>query len=185
VEFLSRVTINLTDFSVEVRNELALALMEVDPPNKIALIRECRICNGVFWAGRADKVACDRHAGQWRKSEQRRKGKAEAKKQAAERKDAQLKKALRGMSRTAVALLNAIVFGKQRVFYKIDHAAWDELDDNPSVLRVPNRRIVRRTLTMLVDRKYLTHQPQDDPLDDLYFPEQHLIKAWTEMHQKQ
>ncbi len=74
---MSLVTINLTDYSVTVRNELALALKEIYPPNRINLIRECRKCSLLFWAGRVDKVVCDKHTEQWRKSKQRIKQKAE------------------------------------------------------------------------------------------------------------
>lgn len=184
VESPSRVTIDLTNYSTTVRTELADALAEIDPPDKIHLIRECRICALVFWAGRDDKQACDKHAEQWRKSEQRRRKReeqAQEEKEAAERK---IRKELRGMSRTTVALLNAIVFANQRVFYKIDYEAWVELDENPSVLRAPNRRIVRRTLTMLVDRGYLRHEPQDDPLEDYYLPQRKLLNHWAEIHRK-
>jgi hypothetical protein len=178
----STVTINLIDYSFSVRNELALALSEIDPPDKIDLIRECRVCNDLFWAGRDDKVVCDRHAEQWRKKNQRdrqKKDQARAKKEVEESK---ITKELEGMSRTAVALLNAIVFAKQRVFYKIDYEAWVELDENPLVRRVPNRRIVRQTLTMLVNRGYLTHEPQDDPLDDYYLPRKKLLDRWKPTH---
>src|SRR5690349_3308241 len=52
----SRVTINLNDYSVTVHNELANALRDIDPPDKINLIRECQSCSHLFWAGRVDKV---------------------------------------------------------------------------------------------------------------------------------
>lgn len=184
VESMSQVTVNLTDYSVTVRNELDLALAEIDPPDKIDLIRECRVCGHLFWAGRVDKVVCNKHAEQWRKSKQRSKKKADeakAEKEATERK---IKKELEGMSNTAVAVLNAIVFAGERVFYKIDFKAWEELDENPSVRRVPNRRIVRRTLTMLVDRGYLTHEEQGDPLDDYYLPRKKLLDYWDEVRDR-
>jgi hypothetical protein len=156
--------------------------MEIDPPSKMDLIRECPECNRVFWAGRDDKRVCDKDAERSRKREQRRKGKVEAAKQAAERKDAQLKLALQRLSPTAVALLNAIVIKGIRTFYKIDFEIWHELKEDSGVRRVPNLRIVRRTLNMLVNRGYLNHNPHRDDQDlDYYFPEPHVTKAWTEI----
>jgi len=184
VQSQSQVTINLTDYKVTVRSELAFALSEVNPPEGMHLIRECPVCRWVFWAGRDDKKTCDKHAEKERKRKQRQNKKAEAKQQAAERKDAELKKALHGLSRTAIALLNAIVIGGKRTFNKIDFAAWKELDDDPSVQRVPPFRIVRNTLNMLVKRGYLDHVPKDDPDHDLYIPEPRIMKAWSEIRRE-
>jgi hypothetical protein len=182
IQSMSQVTLDFTDYSVTVRSELALALKEIDLPADLDLIHECPICHDLFWAGRIDKEACDKHAEQWRKSRQRRKEKAIAAIQAAERADAQLRKELQSLSPTAVALLNAIVIGGEKVFYKIDEAAWRELKNHPAVRRVPPFRIVHRTLTMMVNRGYLRHNPhRDDFHKDYYFPEQHLVEAWTEI----
>ena len=79
------------------------------------------------------------------------------------------------MSRTAIAVLNAIVFGNEHVFWKIDNEAYIYLKQSPLVMRVPNRRIVRQTLTMLVDRGYLSHEPHGNPLEDQYFAEKKLL----------
>lgn len=57
-----------------IREEIELALREVEPPSNIGLIRECTVCPEIFWAGRDDTVACSlRHAERWGKREQRRK----------------------------------------------------------------------------------------------------------------
>jgi hypothetical protein len=181
LQTMSLVTINLTDYSVTVRNELALALGEIYPPARMNSIRECKCCPRLFWAGRIDKVVCDRHADQWRKSKQRIRNRADLAKAEREASERKIREELKGMSRTAVALLNAIVFANERVFWKIDNQAWSELKENPLVRRVPNRRIVRQTLTMLVDRDYLSHEEQGDPLDDYYLPRKKLLDHWSEI----
>jgi hypothetical protein len=132
-------------------------------------IRECPVCNNLFWAGRVDKVACNKHSEQWRKSKQRVKQKQnqeQAEKEASERK---IKKELAGMSRTAVAILNAIVVNNQYVFHAIDNEAYIYLKQSPLVRRVPNERIVRQTLKMLVQRGYLEHEERGNPKKDRYF----------------
>lgn len=105
-------------FPVTVCNELALALAEIDPPERVDLLLECPECSRVFWAGRDDKKACDKHAGTIRKRKQRRNEKAEqikAGKQAAEHKRVPLKEeTVKRFSRRAVALLDAIVIGGNR-----------------------------------------------------------------------
>jgi len=181
---MSRVTIDLTDYSVRVRNELELALKESDLPTDLDLIHECPVCHVLFWAGRVDKEACPNHAERWRKNKQRQRKKLDAEKQEAQRKEAQLARELNQLSRTAVALLNAIVFGGSHIFYEIDYDAWVELKDDPAVRRVTNTEIVRLTLNMMVRRGYLRHVHQGDHDQDHYFPEQHLVKAWTELHRK-
>lgn len=181
VESPSRVTMNLDNYSVTVRSELALALAEIDSPNIVELIRECAVCQVIFWAGRIDKQACDRHVGQRRKGKQRRKQKeeqAKAGKQVAERQRAQLKEeSVKGLSRTAVALLNAIVIKGHRIFYEIDNEAWSELKQIPG-FRVPQRYVIRRTLTMLVHRGYLRHDERAESHEDRYEPRQKLIDLW-------
>lgn len=122
-----------------------------------------------------------------RKRKQRLKEKDEqekAEQRALERKEAQLKEALKRMSATAVAILNVIVIDKQHIFHQIDNWAASQLKENPSILKVPSRRIVRRTLTMLVDRGYLTHDSQDDPLNDRYDAKQKLLDDWIEIRRE-
>jgi len=133
----------------------------------------------VFWAGRDDKKACNKHLGTIRKRKQRQKAKTEQAKTEeqvrAQRKEAAIKR----LSRTAVALLNAIVIHGHRVFWKIDNAAWKELRDDPSVLRVSNPHVVRQTLNMLVNRGYLRHSERAGrPREGRYEPRQKLIDLW-------
>jgi hypothetical protein len=181
VESPSRVTINLDNYSVTVRSELALALAEIDSPDIVELIRECAVCQVIFWAGRIDKHACDKHVGQRRKGKQRQKEKVEQTKtgeQAAELKHAHLKEeAVKRLSPTAVALLNSIVIHGNRIFWKIDNQAYEELKQIPG-FRVPQRYIIRRTLTMLVDRGYLRHDERAESHEDRYEPRQKLIDLW-------
>lgn len=79
------------------------------------------------------------------------------------------------MSRTAIAVLNAIVFGNKHVFWKVDDEAYIYLKRSPLVRRMPNRRIVRQTLKMLVDRGYLSREPHGNPLEDQYLAEKKLL----------
>ena len=139
VESISQVTINLTDYSVTVRNELDLALREIDPADKIDLIRECRVCGHLFWAGRVDKEVCGKHAELWRKRNQRQKKEEEKAKATQLAIEAERRKVLKTLSRTAAAVLNAIILDGNRVFHRIDNEAAVELKENPSVRRVPSR----------------------------------------------
>lgn len=183
VKTLSEITINLIDFRIRVRTELELALLEIDLPNIVDLIRECPVesCGRLFWAGRNDKVACDDHVELWRRRKNRQKEKEERLndgKQATEHKHAQLKEeAVKRLSRTAVALLNSIVIHGNRIFWMIDNQAYDELKQIPR-FRVPQRYVIRRTLTMLVDRGYLRYLERAERHEDRYEPRQKLIDLW-------
>jgi hypothetical protein len=175
---MSRVTINLDDLTVEARSDLELALGETTPQTMIDLIRECVVCPTLFWAGRIDKVACDKHAARWRKRKQRRKEKA-ARATVAGRQHAERKaEAIKGFSPTAVAILNAIAIGGERVFWKIDHAVFGDLEKNPSVKIVPQRHIVRRTINMLVRLGFLEHAERAEDYEDEYTPTPKLIDLW-------
>src|SRR5262252_2445039 len=122
VKSISDVTINLTNCTVTVRNDLALALAQIDSPDTIDLIRECPIGAHLFWAGRTDKVACDAHVARWRQSEYRRKKKERQSDIRRENATAQLRKTITGLSRTAVALITVIMARsyQHRVFHEID-----------------------------------------------------------------
>src|SRR5688572_13601495 len=61
VNLQSKITISLTDYSFHIRNDLADALADIDPPELIERIRYCPVCNCLFWAGKANKKACDKH----------------------------------------------------------------------------------------------------------------------------
>ena len=88
-------------------------------------------------------------------------------------------KFLRTLSRTGTAVLNAIVLKGNRVFRGIDDEAAAELRKNPSILRVPSTRIVRQTLTMLVERGLLTYDERDNRNQDRYYPKPSLMDDWN------
>jgi ribosomal protein S27AE len=179
VDSPSQVRINLDNFKVTVRSELKVALDEIDPPSAIHLIRECPECGCVFWAGRNDKTACDKHRGTIRKRKQRQDKQAEREKTKEQLYAEQKEQAIKTFSRTAIAVLDAIVIGGNRVFNKIDYAVWFALKDDGSGRRVPNPHIVRGTLNMLVRRGYLTHNERAGrPREDEYEPRQKLIDLW-------
>jgi hypothetical protein len=177
---MSRVTINLTDLTVTVRTELELALAEISPLSIIDLIHECPVCKTLFWAGRADKVACNKHVERWRKRENRRNQKGKEAEVKTERAAAKLEKTIRGLSKTATALIIAIMARHCRLFHKIDQEASYEIDEI-SWERVPSSYIVRQTLTMLVKRGYLEHRPSGNPFEDRYEPEDKLFELWAAM----
>src|SRR5689334_23823408 len=50
VNLPSTIKLNLTDYSSDIRNELADALADIDPPGLIERIRECVVCKCLLWA---------------------------------------------------------------------------------------------------------------------------------------
>lgn len=178
VGFPSDVTINLTDCTVRVQNELALALADISSPDMIDMIRDCPVCGDLFWAGRAEKEACDRHKEQWRKQRQRRNEKRKQAEVDSERDAAQLEKTIRGLSKTATAVIIAIMAGHCRLFHNIDQEACYGIGQT-SWERIPSSYVVRQTLAMLVKRGYLEHYPAGNPLEDRYEPEDKLSELWA------
>jgi hypothetical protein len=186
VQSLSEVTINLTDYTVTVRSELALALAEIDSPEMVDLIRECPTCKRLFWAGRADRMACDAHVGQWRQSEYRRNKKRTQAENQRERSEAQRRTMISKLSHTEVAVINAIMAHGMRVHWEIDDRACYELRwlrerGKIRMERIPNNYIVRLILARLVRDEYLTHQPDVDPTEDRYEPEDELLGLWKDI----
>jgi hypothetical protein len=182
VQTSTEIIISLQDGTFRATNELIQALDEIESPNHIELIRECRRCPVVFWAGRADKEACDKHLVAWRKQRQRAKAlKAETQRQ--KKKALLANKPLRWSKRsnTTKAVISAIM-NQRRVFWRIDNWVVSELRWQ---LKAPvtNRRIVRQCLNALVKEDFLTYHPhpQDedsdeprDPLEDRWAPTQKL-----------
>lgn len=179
VRYPSDVTINLTTGKVAVQNDLALALADITP-NMIELIRDCAICGDLFWAGRGDKWACPKHAAKWRKREYRRKQRGKQAELKAERAAANLEKTIRGLSKTAKAVIIAIMAGHFRLFHNIDQEACYG-SARMSWERIPSSYVVRQTLAMLVKRGYLEHFPAGNPLEDRYEPEEELMELWAAM----
>jgi hypothetical protein len=181
VKSQSEITINLTNCKVSVRDELALALAEINSPSMVGRIRECAHpeCSHLFWAGKAGKEACDRHAEQWRKRRQRRNEKKKRAEINLEREEAQLRKTINGLSRTAVAVIRVIMADRRRLFESIDGWALSYL--RGSVIKVPTRYIVRQSLTKLVKDGYLTYRPDVNPEEDQYEPTEKLRTLWSTM----
>jgi DNA-binding MarR family transcriptional regulator len=103
-------------------DELALALQDVEFESNVDRIRECPICSEIFWAGRADKEACARHAVRWRKQEWRRKEKAkkaERVKRRAQRINRLIQKPFE-LSLTTATILDAVGMQQKRTFKTID-----------------------------------------------------------------
>lgn len=184
IQSLSEITINLTEYKVTVVSELAKALDEIDSWRVVDSIRECvhPTCSQIFWAGRADKEACDKHAQQWRKTRQRRKERENQAEAHARREEAQLKRTITRLSPTAHAVISAIMANQKRVFLNIDDSAASYLYG--TVLHVPSRYIVRQTLTMLVRRGYLDYFEDVNHNEDRYSPRQKLIDLWSSMQRK-
>jgi hypothetical protein len=180
----SQISVSLISGRVTLTNELALALIEIESPQNIALIRECAVpaCAVVFWAGRSDKEACDTHVSTWRKQKQRRRL-AEREKKAAKLKQSRRAERLRftKISDTAWEVIVAIM-NQRRVFSNIDHYVARALRFKGK--RPTTRKAVRDCLDMLVSREYLDtypHEPDDpefeerDPEQDRWAPTQKLI----------
>ncbi len=185
VKGLSQITINLVDFKATVRDELELALLEIDLPNLADLIRECpvRYCGRIFWVGRDDKRACDKHVGRWRQSEYRRNKKekeAETEQTEAERRrEEEARKTLSGLTETAISVIQAVMHHRRRLFHEIDH--WSSYELRQIDKPVRSTHVVRQSTNKLVKQGYLEHSPNIDPDEDRYDPKGKLIKLWNEL----
>lgn len=189
VKGLSQITINLVDFGITLRDELELALLEIDLPNLVDLIRECPVsyCGRMFWVGRDDKRACDKHVGRWRQREYRRNKKekeAEAEQaEAANRKGEKAKEALSELSPTAIEVIRAIMRPERpRLFWDIDW--WVAYGHRQSSEVVRSTHVVRQTITKLVRDGYLMYSESAEPEEDRYDPTQKLIDLWVEIRRK-
>lgn len=183
VSFPSRLTIDLTDYSVTVTNELKTALDEIVPRKAINLMRECQVptCRRIFWAGRDDKRACSpKHVELWRKRRNRPNEKKRRIEAAQKRRKADLEQTLSGLTPTAVAVIRAVMLHKARYFYEIDW--WVDNDFRELNTRSPTTLAVRQTTKPLVRNKYLERSPNvTSPKEDYYTARQKLIELWGEM----
>lgn len=161
LEIRQIITVALGDGRVETsRGELELALDEIEPPDKIDLIRECPSpkCLEIFWAGRANKEACKKHAGAWSKSEWRRRveeKKAEKARIRASRAEIR-KKTPFELSLTTATILDAVV-EQNHYFDSIDQFCYMKLSKYgygrfKGVYRTPN---VISGLEKLAEHDYL------------------------------
>jgi hypothetical protein len=180
VTFPSRLTIDLDDYSITITNELKTALGEIDPVEAINLIRECPVCQRIFWAGRDDKVACSKHVEVWRKRRNRPQEKERRKEADRRHRKEELRETLSSMTPTAIAVIRAVGLHNSRYFYEIDW--WVDNDFREIGERSPTTLAVRQTTKPLVREKYLEHSP--NPMkskEDYYTARPKLIKLWGEM----
>jgi hypothetical protein len=182
----STITISLADYSSHIRNDLASALADIDPPDLIERIRECPVlhCQRLFWAGRDDKKACDKHVGLWRKRENRKEIKKRESAADAKRRNADATKTLEGMTRTARSVIRAIMDKSASDFYAIDGESWHEFFDDGRVPR--SKRVIRLVTHKLYKDGYLEYHESAERRDrygfsdnDRYYPTQKLIDLWT------
>lgn len=177
----STITVNLTDYSSHIRNELADALAEIDPPNLIERIRECPVahCGHLFWAGRDDKKACNNHGGRVRKANNRRDIKQRKSVAAAKRRTEAARTTLGEMSPTAVLVIRAMMTKERsRLFWEIDWWAAYFCRDLGETIR--STRVVRLTINKLVKDGYLEYSESANPEEDRYDPTQKLMDLWND-----
>ena len=172
----SKITINLTDYSFHIRNDLADALADIDPPELIERIRYCPVCNCLFWAGTSRKKACDKHGDRVRKANNRRELKQNKEAAANRRRKEQAVTTLDGMTRTARAVIYVIMAGA-RSFGRIDvessHEPWDDHEF------IPSTNVIRKVTHKLHKDGYLDYfESADHFRQDRYYPTQKLIDLW-------
>lgn len=181
VKLQSTITINLTNYTSHIRNELADALADIEPPDLIERIKECPEphCLSFFWAGRDDKKACDKHVGRLRKRNNRREIKKRENTAAVELRKAEAEKTLAAMSMTAQSVIRVIMARKVRSFGRIDVESSHELYDSGEVIR--STKIVRQVTHKLMKDGYLEYRESaDHPREDRYIPTQKLIDLWND-----
>jgi hypothetical protein len=185
VKLQSTITINLVDYTSHIRNDLADALGDIDPPELIERIRECPVahCGHLFWAGREDKKACDKHGDRVRKTNNRQDINQRKSAAAAKSRKQDAAKTLDQMNRTALSVIRAIMESGAREFGVIDATSWHEFFDDGRVPR--STLIVRRTTHKLFKDGYLEFHESAERRDrygfskwDRYYPTQKLIDLW-------
>lgn len=184
VNLPSTITIDLTDYSFHIRNELADALADIDPPELIERIRECVVCKCLLWAGRADKVACDKHVDRWRKREHRRDIKQRKAVAATKRRKQKATETFDQMNRTAQSIIRAIMSGARK-FTSIDGYSWHDFYDDDLLPR--STLVVRRVTHKLYKDGFLTYHESADRRDrygfspnDYYYPTPKLTELWND-----
>jgi hypothetical protein len=186
VKLQSTITINLIDYTFHIRNDLAEALEEIDPPELIERIRECPVahCGHLFWAGTSRKKACNKHGDRVRKANNRRDINQKKKAAAAKSKKEEATKTFDGMNKTQQSVIRAIMVSGARKFSTIDATSWHEFHDEGRVPR--STRIVRLTTHKLFKDGYLEYYESAERRDrhgfsneDRYYPTQKLIDLWN------
>jgi hypothetical protein len=187
VNLPSTITINLTNYESHIRNELADALADIDPPDLIERIRECPVehCNTLFWAGREDKVACDRHVDLWRKRKNRRETKERKTAAATKRRKQEAANTFDQMNRTAQSIIRAVMLAGARKFSTIDGYSWHDFYDDDLLPR--STWVVRNVTHSLYKDGYLTYHESAERRDrrgfsndDRYYPTPKLTELWND-----
>ena len=156
IESRSEITISL-DGDVSVTDAVALALGQIQPANKIGLIRECPVCFQIFWAGRSDAEACPKDSQAWRKREQRRRDReieGRRAKNRTRRKESRADKPLK-VSRTTRAILGALA-SHCRLWQSIDNHCYLRLGATGRREGKYRTATVKRCLKMLLDLGFVT-----------------------------
>lgn len=185
VKLQSTVTVDLADFSFHIRNDLTDALSAIDPPELIERIRECPVCHDLYWAGRKDKAACDKHVDRWRKRENRRAITKREIAAATEQRKQEARKTLAAMKTTARSVIRAIMVSDACSFGSIDVACWHQFYDDG---RVPRSTCVVRNVThRLYKDGYLNYAESAErrdrrgfSIEDRYTPTPKLIDLWSD-----
>lgn len=187
VKLQSTITINLIDYTSHIRNDLAEALEEIDPPELIERIHECPVahCGHLFWAGTSRKKACNKHGDRVRKANNRRDINQRKKAAAAKSKKEEATKTFDGMNRTQQSVIRAIMVSGAREFGEIDGTSWHEFFDDGRVPR--STLVVRRVTHKLHKDGFLTYHESADRRNrygfspnDYYYPTQKLIDLWND-----
>jgi hypothetical protein len=182
VNLPSTITIDFRDFSSHIRNELASALADIDPPEMIERVRECPVehCNTLFWAGRDDKKACDKHGERVRQANYRRDIKDRKTAAAGKRRKHEVKTTLNEMKRTARAVIRAVMVARKRKFQRIDVQTSQILWSAYGF--IPSTRVIRNVTHKLHKDGYLDYFPSAErgfAIEDQYYPTQKLIDLWA------
>jgi len=165
IEIKQTITVLLGDGTIETpRDEVELALDQIEPAIKIDLIRECPRCLEIFWAGRDDKEACTKHSDALRKREKRRRDKEKAEKaaKAKARRATAKSRFAKPLSKTSETILEAIA-DHQHTLESIDNHCFHELRHQGSGhggMYVP--ATVKKCLTLLTDLGYIDATERED-----------------------
>lgn len=165
----SKVTIDLTTFDYRISNDLTEILRAVDPPELIARIRECKavvkrkICGDLFWAGRDDKKACDKHGGRVRQKKHRRDIKSRKFAADIQRRKDEATKTFDAMTTTKRSVIRAIMVKDAREFWEIDGACWHQFNDDGRVPR--STWFIRNSTHRLYKDGYLEYAESADKKD--------------------
>jgi hypothetical protein len=185
VKLPATVTVDLTDFRFHIRTSLTDALSAIDPPELIERIHECPVCRDLYWAGRKDKKACDKHVDRWRKRQNRRDIEQRETAAATEQRKQEARETLAAMTTTARSVIRAIMVSEARLFSDIDGACWHQFYNDERVPR--STEIVRNVTQRLYKDGFLDYHESAERRDrrgfsveDRYTPTRKLIDLWND-----